>query len=72
MNNSNEFMVKLEEKQIIEYTKWVLDFGWTNNSDENATIPLLYTKTYGILSPNIVLELIKKGVITVLKIPNAA
>jgi hypothetical protein len=58
-----EFEMMLEEKEIIEYVRNVMDLKIVDDS----TVPLMYTKTYGILSPNIVQDLITKGVIIVIR-----
>ena len=59
---NNEFILKQEEKQIIEYIRLVINLVPENDT----TVPLLYTKSYGILSPNIVKDLINRGVIQVI------
>ena len=61
--NNYDFILKQEEKAIINYVKWVLDFEHKSSED---TILLLTTKSYGILSPSIVFDLINRGVIIVI------
>lgn len=59
---NSDFILRQEEKRIIEYVRMVLDLVLEND----ATVPLLYTKTYGIMSPSIVQDLINRGVIQVI------
>jgi hypothetical protein len=60
-----EFQIKQEDKQIIEYTRYVLSL---ENINDDSTMIFLHTKSFGILTPSIILDWIAKGVIVV--IPN--
>ena len=52
-----------ESQTIINYVYWVINNPIT---DTENTIPLLYTKSYGVLYPSRVLELIENGVIVII------
>ena len=59
----NEMEMNKEEETIKNYVRSVM----TLKIVDDSTVPLMYTKTYGILSPNIVQDLITKGVIIVIR-----
>jgi len=60
-----EFDLMLEELEIIEYTRYVLSLENVNNDN---TMIFLNTKSFGILTPSMILNWIEKGAIVV--IPN--
>ena len=62
-----EFEMKQEDKKIIEYTRYVLSLGHVT---DDSTMLFLNTKSFGILTPSIILNWIDQGVIIVINNDN--